>query len=461
MPTNIFFYFNKFNIDLFFKNSNIFYLLLSNKFLRNNLFFLTSLNSFKYDWCVRFNKLDNIKFFYTGSKETDFYFSEFLYFNEFNTFNLILSESNENYIDSIIDFKLQSGFLKKEFNIYSVLLDKFNKIKHNDYIFDEEDINENNFSDFFFFDEYADSEYINFEDVYSESFDDLENTNNDKVETDYNTNLDSSDEDLDDSFIFSGDFDTSDFYIKNKNDSFVDSLNYDFIGDFDYFDDLVDKDSFLFTDQKDLKFDFKSNKLKLFKTNRSILSFFIKKKIKNKTKFSKIIKNLIKKPFYDFIMHFEFSLKNILLRSHFFFNENDINFFVKNKYILVNNNIALYPNQSLKVFDKINIIFDKYYYYYYRSVLNNIHKNVTRYSNYVWLSEQSNYDNNKQKKSHIPTWIVNLIYFREDVPNFLEIDFITMNLIILYKPLLFELDWTKIKFLNYYHRHLYNWRFII
>lgn len=344
---------------------------------------------------------------------------------------------------------MQSGFLKKEFNIYSVLLEKFGKIKYNDYIFNDECLDDNSLSENFNLNEAIDADYLNFEDSLIESED-----------SNYSDNSDSDSENLVKPNLFYNDIEINSILGEMKNDDFL-SLNENINSNYVYFEDLIEKDFLPSPDTKDLKFDFKTDRLKLFKTNRDILSFFIKKKIKNKTKFNKIIKNLIKKPLYDFIMHFEFSLKNVLLRSQFFFNENDINFFVKNNYILKNNKFVSNLNNFLTVGDRISIKFNKFYFFYYRSVLNGIYKNMSRYANYIWLMDQSLHNENKQKKTHIPRWIFNLIYFREDIPNFLEIDFLTMHLIILYKPLLSELDWTKVKFLNYYHRRLYNWRAII
>jgi hypothetical protein len=163
------------------------------------------------------------------------------------------------------------------------------------------------------------------------------------------------------------------------------------------------EDNIFLNEINDLKqFDLKSVKSLFFKKNKIILAFFLKKKIKNKLKFSKFIKNLIKKSFYSFVLYFEFSLISICLRSHLFFNENDVYFFLKNKFILVNNVIIHNINTSLNIGDKINIIFDKYYYYYYRNVINNINNSIIKLGNYNFLLEQKRYDFNKQIKTHTP-----------------------------------------------------------
>jgi len=315
-----------------------------------------------------------MKFFNVSSQEIDFYSSEFLYFNEFNSNNLISLDNEEFSIDSIINFKLQSGFLKKEFNMHTTLLDKFGKMKYNDSVFHDEAEDNNTFFENINLNENIKSEFLDFDniDYIDDKFDNSDESDLEQAEI-YNFSTVSNEEE---SINFLKDVDNNDFLpffddIYNNNNNYV------------YFEDLVEKDFSNVVEQKDLKFDFKVGRLKLFKTNRDILSFFIKKKVKNKTKFSKVIKNLIKKSFYDFVIHFEFSLKNILLRSQFFFNENDMNFFVKNKYIMLNNKILYNLNNFLKVGDKLNIIFDRYYFFYYRLVLSKVYKKMTKYANYT------------------------------------------------------------------------------
>lgn len=343
---------------------------------------MTGLNNYKYIWCN--NKFSKFKFFFNNIGETDFYFNEFLYFNEFNLTSLNDSNNFEKNLEFLVDFKLNSGFLKKDFNISAVLLDKLGKTKFNDVLFSNED-------DFFF------NKYIN-NDIILESHNLTTNFNEYVGSTKLKNYLtiDNSKQPIynffnSEFFLMTDDFNGANFLQDFKNN---DKTKF-------YYEDL--KNNFYNDELYDLKqFDFKSIKSAFFKNNRSILSFFLKKKIKNKRKFNKVIKNLIKKSFYNFILYFEFSLSSVCLRSQLFFNENDINFFLKNRYILINNKITHNANFSLNINDRINIIFDKYYYYYYRNVVNNINYNLIKLGNYNFLLEQKRYDFNKQVKSHTP-----------------------------------------------------------
>lgn len=182
------------------------------------------------------------------------------------------------------------------------------------------------------------------------------------------------------------------FFANSKNLQLKNFDNFEF---FDY----TNLDNF-FEEPKSI--DRKIFKKTFFGDNRKILSYFLKKKIKKNYKFNKLIKNFIKKSFDNFIMFFEFSLKNVLLRSNFFFNERDMSFFLKNSYIRVNNKIIKNEFHSLKINDVVQLNFDKFYFFYYRGVIDNINKNLGKLNKYYQLVDQKKYDYDKQHKFTAP-----------------------------------------------------------
>lgn len=411
-----FFYFNA--------NRSLLISLLSNKFSKAYIFNITFCQNFRYSWCAVNDESEYseyVKYFQSNLKGSDFSLVEFLYFNEFNINNFLKDDSIQDTVENIVEFKLNSGFLKKDFNISHVCLEKLDKMKFNDPIEDED---ENNL------------------------LHTLQNFNNDAVDIYFKDITSVSPIEWHDE--------------PKEHKSEIDPIFHDF-----KYEEILEKpflvhDLNIEDDLEDIRTHFFKVRLKnTLNNNRKILAFFLKKKIKKNKNFNKFIKNFIKKPLYDFILFFEFSLKNILLRSQFFFNSNDVNFFIKNNLISVNGKIVRNNFFKVNIFDKISVIFDKYYFFYYRNVITNTYINLLKLNNFHHLSNQKQYDFNKQQKKHSPKWAANLIYFREDIPNFLEVDFVLMSFIILYKPEFFELDLNKVKFLNYFQRHLYNWKFII
>jgi ribosomal protein S4 len=118
----------------------------------------------------------------------------------------------------------------------------------------------------------------------------------------------------------------------------------------------------------------------LFYRNRNILRSFLQNKLKRQYKFSKFIKNLIKQSVFDFFSIFEYKLVNILVKSNFFFNHRDAEFFIKNNYVLVNGSVISNPNYILKSQEVVSIMFDRYYYFFYRKSLNESLSNLNRFN---------------------------------------------------------------------------------
>jgi hypothetical protein len=80
----------------------------------------------------------------------------------------------------------------------------------------------------------------------------------------------------------------------------------------------------------------------------------------------------------------------------------------------------------------------------------------------VWSINKNKYNVNKQQSYHTPSWVLRFMYFRDDLPKFLEVDYLSMTLVILYKPYNFiEYDFYSLKFMSSYLSRLYNWKFII
>jgi hypothetical protein len=54
------------------------------------------------------------------------------------------------------------------------------------------------------------------------------------------------------------------------------------------------------------------------------------------------------------------------------------------------------------------------------------------------------------------------MYYRLDVPKFLEVDYTILTAVILYKPkYLYETDLYTFKYINYFLLRLYIWKYII
>lgn len=204
-----------------------------------------------------------------------------------------------------------------------------------------------------------------------------------------------------------------------------------------------------------VNFDYRYKLNKYVNDNRKLILSFFKYNLKRKYKKNKFFSKLTKLPFNFFLYSFEFSLSNILLRSSFFFNGRDVLFFLKNNFFFLNGSVLKNFNYVFNINDVFLLSFNKYYFFYYKYTISNVY-NKNKISNYVFKKNQLN------KLDVMPLWLMNTFYVKEDLPNYLEVDFLTLSLKIIYKPIFYnEYNFMFFKLLNFYQKRLYNWKNVI
>ena len=157
---------------------------------------------------------------------------------------------------------------------------------------------------------------------------------------------------------------------------------------------------------------------------------------------------------------FEYKLSNILIKSHFFNNNNDSNFFIKKGFIAVNSKICKDINKVVNFGDIIKLTAKFNYYFFYRKNLNKSLKMSKKinWAFYKFLKKD------KRKKSFfkVYNWVNSSRYFGFDIPYNLEVDFINMTVIVLIKFFdISNIESSNIKYINLYLTRLYNWNYII
>jgi len=207
--------------------------------------------------------------------------------------------------------------------------------------------------------------------------------------------------------------------------------------------------------------DFKKKITVVYKKNRLILRKFLKVKFKRQKTFNKYIKNFIKLPYKSFLYGFEYKLINILTRSNFFFNYKDSEWFLKNGYVSVNGLVVTNKIYVLKPLDVVNVSFSNYYYFYYSFYLNKCINTLYKFNLKIRKINKQRSSTNSKNEEKYANWIYKFMYFRDDVPPFLEVDYICMSLVLLnYTTNIKLVDYYNVKFLNVYLNRLYNWKFI-
>lgn len=226
-------------------------------------------------------------------------------------------------------------------------------------------------------------------------------------------------------------------------------------------DDFINKDNFTnFNKNLDIK-----NKIKLlFKNNRLFVKYFFNLKYYRAFSLSRNLKKISNFKKNDFVSNLENNLINILIKVDFFFSKSDCIWFLKHGLISVNSNIIKKEYFLIKTYDIINISNTKYYFYYYKNKFSNLLLNIHKINNKFWstIKNKTNSFDLKSFNSDYPKWIENYNNFKKDIPIYLEVDYLSMSVIILNHTFnLKNYNFSNFKYINLYLNRLYNWKYII
>jgi ribosomal protein S4 len=201
---------------------------------------------------------------------------------------------------------------------------------------------------------------------------------------------------------------------------------------------------------------------RFFFQNRKVFQAFFGKIGLRQHKFTKMFSNFFKKNTYSLLTSFEFVISNILIRSRFVFTKEQAYDLVRKHLVFVNGSLITNIHYTLTVGDRLQLILNKRFFFFYRRTLSNL-QYLKKYTGFrVWRLVRFLSNIHKQPAKNIPNWVMLLMYYRIDVPRFLEVDYTILTSIILYKPMfIFEYNYYNLKFVNYFLIRLYNWKYII
>lgn len=222
---------------------------------------------------------------------------------------------------------------------------------------------------------------------------------------------------------------------------------------------LNDKETKLRVSRKDLNLKLRFNRV--FFENRKILRQLFKKKRFRQRRFNNRFSDLMKKDYTYALYSLELSLQNILVRSKFFYLPSQVIEALRLGLIFLNGSNLTKANKLVNVGDVVQLIICKFFFLNYRRVFSEINKFKKYLSFKVW-SMTKNLDNlYKQKPTYITDKVCVLINFYFDVPRFLQVEYSTLSIVVIYKPLFFK-DFSYLNrfFLNGSLLRLYNWKYI-
>lgn len=203
------------------------------------------------------------------------------------------------------------------------------------------------------------------------------------------------------------------------------------------------------------------NRRSIFFENREIIKLFLKNKfIKRQNKLNSYLVSLLGKNSRNLLNCFEYKLSTVLIKSHFFNNLDDSVFFIKNGFVFVGVIAIHNPNYIVKLKDNIKLVFKQHYYIFYKNSLND---SIFALKKLNWAFYKFRKKNRFTKLlPKVYNWINSNKLFGFDIPYYLEVDYVNLNIFILLKPFDFAgVDYVNLKYVNFYLTRLYNWSYIV
>lgn len=206
-------------------------------------------------------------------------------------------------------------------------------------------------------------------------------------------------------------------------------------------------------------FDLKKKIFFLLKENRSIISNLFFSKFTRQKKITSFLSKFRHFSIKKIIKFFEFSLFNILIQSHFLIFKVDVAYFLKNGFVFVNGQSVLNKFFLLSVGDRVQISLNNHYYLFFRNfnkILKAFNYKIRLSMRKIFLKRKDFY---KQKSTRTPSWVDKVIFSKQVIPKYLEVDFFTLTCVLIRNVNSFyENNVVFLKFLSYFNIRLYNWK---
>jgi len=178
----------------------------------------------------------------------------------------------------------------------------------------------------------------------------------------------------------------------------------------------------------------------LLKSRKFLKSFFFYTKKVRQIKVTKSIL-LNQKHFFQKNSSYEYTLLNVLLRSHFFLFVKDAIKFIKKGFVMLNGVYCNKYDTTIVVGDCIQLSVFASFYKYFLFYKNLIKKNLILYKHNSWkLFKQKILKKQQQlkiKKRKLPKYLYLFFLFKVNIPKIFEIDYLTLSLFFLKKNNIF------------------------
>ena len=192
--------------------------------------------------------------------------------------------------------------------------------------------------------------------------------------------------------------------------------------------------------------------------NRRVFKTFFLKPFSRQKNITRLLQHFSKKK-QNINQVFNSYLSFVLIRSHFFFFLEDVNFFLKKNFILVNGVVVKNKFFELKPNDCIQLVNSDRYYDYVFHIYKFFKKKIRKMKYNRWKNIQRKKLTGAFFKNWLPNFLNKFSFYRSEIPKFLEVDFFSLTVIYLYKTNnVLQNDLLLLKIFSSYLLKMYNWR---
>lgn len=205
---------------------------------------------------------------------------------------------------------------------------------------------------------------------------------------------------------------------------------------------------------------FKPGYMKIWRQSRASLQSTLSLNFKYQHKMTKYLYKFHKFIKFKTFLINEMTLKNILIRSRIFTETSLIDFLIINNLIYVNGYLVNNNIQQLFVGDFIQLILNLKYYITFKWLLNFSLKKKNRLKK-LSRKKSLSFASDKKKSNNLPKWVLFSKNSFDDVAKFLEVDYFTLSIFVIYEPFL----WSDLNIYNIINNkfsiiNIYNWKYI-
>lgn len=207
---------------------------------------------------------------------------------------------------------------------------------------------------------------------------------------------------------------------------------------------------------------FKPGYMTIWRQARSMLQKIFHLSFKYQYKLTKYLSKLVKFVKFKIILFREMRLDNIVLKSRLIPDKTYTTFFIDKGLIYLNGTSCENGAVLLFMGDFVQMLINLKYYIVYRWLLNwSIKKKIKLKIKTRQKNSPARFNDEKIRSFIFPDWILQNKNLIDDVSKFVEVDYFTLSIVILYEPFLLG-DFNVYTLLTTKHHitNLYNWKYI-